>query len=94
MLPLGIILNELISNSLKHGFGGVSIKGNKVSVSLSKDKEFNLEYTDNGKGFVYDEINKSRSFGLDLIDTLTEDLDAQIKYESVPENGMAFHLTF
>jgi len=99
MVPLGIILNELISNSIKHGFDGVPAINNqkengKISVSLSKEKEFNLQYSDNGKGFDYESINKTCSFGLDLIDTLTEDLDAQMKYESVPGDGMTFHLTY
>ncbi|MFT5600535.1 MAG: two-component sensor histidine kinase [Flavobacteriales bacterium] len=99
MVPLGIILNELISNSIKHGFSydqsanDQKVNG-EISISLSNENEFKLQYSDNGKGFDPDEINKSGSFGLDLIDTLTEDLEAQIKYESAPEEGMTFYFNY
>lgn len=99
MVPLGIILNELISNSLKHGFSDdLSFNDQKnkgeVSITLGNENGFKLQYTDNGKGFNPAEINKTSSFGLDLIDTLTEDLDAEIKYVSTPGNGMTFYLSY
>lgn len=99
MVPLGIILNELISNSIKHGFNGLETLNDQmllgeIIVDLSNENGFELNYSDTGKGFDVENVNKSCSFGLDLIDTLAMDLEAQIKYESVPENGMTFHLTY
>lgn len=68
----GLILNELITNSLKHAFCGQ--KG-KIDISLSKEKdEINLRIVDNGIGF--SDNNSIESLGLVLVSTLVE---AQLK---------------
>jgi len=98
MVPIGIILNELISNSVKHGFGDLQTLNNQakgeISITFCNEDLLCIDYNDNGKGFNMENVNKSNSFGLDLIDTLTQDLDAKIKYKSAPGKGMAFQLIF
>jgi len=64
----GLILNELITNSLKHAFVGQ--KG-EINISLfQKDGEINLYISDNGVGFR--ENNSIDSLGLVLVSTLVE----------------------
>jgi two-component sensor histidine kinase len=73
IVPLGLLINELLSNSIKHAF---LKKDGCISISLlkgSNKNEFILIYTDDGIWFDNDE-NYS-SFGLGLIETLTEQLE-------------------
>jgi two-component sensor histidine kinase len=65
--PLGLIINELISNSVKHAFD--DIQTSKIEISLVKNgQEYTFTYSDNGKGYV----NATESLGALLIKTLSE----------------------
>jgi two-component sensor histidine kinase len=65
-ISVGIILNELVTNSLKHAFE--KDKG-EVGIFLSKDRdEYTLIVKDNGVG--YDKNESEKSFGLILVETL------------------------
>lgn len=76
-LNIGLIVNELVSNSFKHAFEG---KGpHIISISLKNIKEhLFLEVTDNGKG-INKNIHDYQSFGLKLIDILSRKLKADVK---------------
>lgn len=81
MIPLGLILNELITNSYKYAFE--INKENSISVSISqKGPYFQLTYSDNGTG-IPDEIDfkNSGTLGLELIHILTEQLEGKIEYK-------------
>jgi two-component sensor histidine kinase len=77
VVPLALILNELITNSIKHAFDGR--KGNKITVSFKKndDHRFTLEYSDNGRW--KEKRVKTNGFGLELIDLLAEQLDGNFE---------------
>ncbi|MES2800189.1 MAG: tetratricopeptide repeat protein [Bacteroidota bacterium] len=78
-IPLGIIVNELVTNSFKHAFNS-EIKAPKIEVKFAYySGQFNLEYADNGVGFTPSE-NK-HSLGLELIDTLAEQIGGKISYQ-------------
>lgn len=63
----GLILNELVSNSIKYAFE----KDGKIEISLLKDvNSYVLKVSDNGKGF--DKTKKSDSLGLILINSLVK----------------------
>lgn len=68
--PCGLIINELLSNSMKHAFPNK--RGGKISISLrAKRNEIELTYSDNGIGFPEGfQIERSSSLGLRLVDTL------------------------
>ena len=91
--PLGLIINELISNSLKYAFPDE--REGKISVSLKKhDKELELTIMDDGVGIPdsFDWKN-SKSLGLKLVRTLVENqLDGSIEMES--NNGTKFTIKF
>jgi PAS domain S-box-containing protein len=80
-IPCGLIINELISNSLKHGFNDV--KTGMVSVdikNISKNK-FELKVLDTGSPFPDDvDIHSNDSLGLELIKNLVEQLDADLSF--------------
>ena len=91
--PLGLIINELISNSLKYAFPD-DRKG-EITVSMKKqDEELEFIVRDNGVGMLdgFDWKN-SNSLGLKLVRTLAENqLDGSIDMES--NNGTKFTIKF
>lgn len=92
MIPLGLILNEMISNSLKHGFpNGKGI----IRVKAKSDEEgwYHIIYSDNGVGLppAFD-FSKSESLGTQLIGMLTEQLDARLEVNN--SNGLSYSMRF
>ena len=77
MVPLGLIINELISNCLKHAFPD-NRKGH-ISVKLSElNNQIHLTVKDNGIGVEFEKINNSKSFGKKLISAFSKKLNAEI----------------
>ncbi len=88
IVPISLIFNELVTNSLKHGF--TDKKASKIEVNISRESNSVLfEYHDNG---VWTEPESTTSFGLDLIDTLTEQLEGNYIRET--ENGTHYKFQF
>lgn len=78
-VPFGLILNELISNVLKHAFP-VKSKG-LVNIDLQKGTDvLRLKVEDSGVGF--DTEQQHTTMGLDLIDTLISQLDGEFTLAS------------
>ena len=73
-IPCGVILNELITNSFKYAFPDNS-KG-EININMKKvDENYELIYSDTGVGLHKDiNIKKSKTLGLQLIDTLSSQL--------------------
>jgi PAS domain S-box-containing protein len=93
MLPVGLLLNELVTNSLKHAFPGD--QGGEIIVELKilADKSAILYYSDTGVGFPIDIAgDKSGSIGLILIDSFTMQLDGELKHLDKP--GTHYELKF
>lgn len=79
--PLGIIINELVTNTLKHAFQPGQ-ENKQISLSLTKkDSVATLEYFDNGIGIAENIRNRDGSLGMKLIGNLARQLkgDMQIK---------------
>lgn len=92
MIPLGLILNEIISNTYKYAFPNKEV-GN-VSILFRKEKEnYYLRIKDDGIGLpdTFD-VETLASLGLQLIVTLSEQLDAELVW--LRENGLGFELRF
>ncbi len=83
--PLGLILNELITNVLKHAFNQVSEKS-EMQIRFKKNGEMlQLQVEDNGVGMP-SEIKES-SFGIQLIKALSKKLKAKIDFSKGSLNG-------
>jgi two-component sensor histidine kinase len=100
-IPCGLIVNELVSNSLKHGFPSSEDRSkrsqsrNEICVELHSDNQekLTLIISDNGVGFPKDlNFQKTESLGLQLVNTLTDQLEGDIELDR--RNGTAFKITF
>ena len=79
-VPLGLIVNELLTNSFKYGIQKEA--GNEINMSLKlNDNMLVLEVSDSGKGFDENKKNEGvkKSLGLFLIKSLTKQLRASSK---------------
>ena len=80
-VPLGLIVNELVSNVFKHAFTQDS--KNRLGLELIREKEeLHLCVTDNGPGFYMESINSSRSFGMELIRSLAQELQGTANFKN------------
>lgn len=94
-VPCGLIINELVSNSLKHGFKGRSGEGNiVVRFMLSEDgRTYHFSVSDDGNGIPPDmDIENASSMGLEIVRILTEQLDGTWTWHS--NNGTEFTIEF
>ncbi len=91
-IPCGLIINELVSNSLKYAFpdGRTGI----IHIDMALDNgAYRLTVGDNGIGLSQGtNYRNTGSLGLQLVDTLVDQLEGTI--ELVPEKGATFMITF
>jgi PAS domain S-box-containing protein len=100
-VPLGIIVNELVSNSLKHAFQGrdegeIQIKLHREGECKregSKSASFVLTVSDNGVGIPENlAIEDLESLGLQLVTTLVDQLGGELEIKK--NNGTEFTMRF
>lgn len=85
-IPLGLIINELVVNSLKHAY--TVTKEPKISINLREmNHQLVLEVEDNGTGDV-SIIKSSQSFGMKLVKSLSRQLSGTIDMEQ--RNGLCY----
>jgi PAS domain S-box-containing protein len=92
-IPCGLIINELVSNSLKHAFP--ADKGGEIRINLrsDNDKKYILTVSDNGVGFPKDlDFRNTESLGLRLVRALTNQLKGNIEIDS--NGGTEFKIIF
>jgi len=83
-IPVGLILNELMTNAIKHAFPG-NRKGTIVFSLLNDESFVFLEVKDDGVGFAPGiDILNNQSLGFQLVHTLTEQVEGELKYDSIP----------
>ena len=83
LVPLGLILNELITNSLKYAFPRGENAQGSIAITLREEgKALHLEVCDNGKGFDTRVNSESEGFGRKLIKSLSKQLEASLETES------------
>ena len=90
-IPCGLIINELITNAVKHAFPDGR---GTISIMLKVEKnEYRLTVRDDGIGLSIDiDVAATDSLGLQLVNILTEQIDGRLEVER--EGGTAFTITF
>lgn len=100
-IPCGLIVSELVSNSLKHAFSAEKRKepegGGKNKIRLEfyspKAKEITMSVGDNGIGFPENlDFRKTQTFGLQLVCALVDQLEGKIKLNR--RHGTRFDISF
>lgn len=90
-IPLGLLLNELITNSFKHAFSGRT-KGRIRIAMHERDGNIRVEYSDDGEGMEASDFDSSQTLGVTLIKTLIVQLDTEYELDTI--NGFSFSFTF
>jgi two-component system, sensor histidine kinase PdtaS len=94
-VPLGLILNEAITNSIKYAFPDDRNGAISISLTASTPHHFILSISDNGIGLP-SEFNfnnkKPGSLGMSLIEGLSSDLDGEFSIEN--NNGTTIRVSF
>ncbi len=93
-IPLGLIINELITNSIKHAFPASS-KG-IISINLrTQNKTVFLTVEDDGIGIGPNiSTEKSGTLGLQLVYTLIDQIDGKITFEKASPQGTRVNISF
>ncbi len=93
IIPIGLLINEIVSNSLKYAFNEHTVN-NTITIRMVSvhEKSHYLVIGDNGVGCRVD-LNKSQeTFGMELIKILVEQLNGTI--DRLPEPGTMFRINF
>lgn len=92
-IPLGLIISELVSNSLKYAFKSTDQIG-QINIKLSKlEKYYELIVSDNGIGLPKDfNFKNTNTLGSQLVISLTEQIDGEITIDS--SEGAKFIIKF
>jgi two-component sensor histidine kinase len=93
-IPCGLILNELISNALKHAFPGDRQGELQIIMRKTKNTEIEIVVSDNGLSLPDNvDIHQSRTVGLYLVNGLVKNqLDGQIEVRR--GTGTEFRIKF
>ena len=87
---LGLIVTELVSNSIKHAFPAGRTGGIAIELTKAQDDTAALAITDRGVGF--DPTKASHSLGLRLVRSFSEQLGGDYRLEG--DGGLSYRLTF
>ena len=90
IVPISLLFNELISNSIKHAFSNVTEP--TIAIRIIKNlvtRNYELYYSDNGTW----KENTGKSFGTELINTMTEQLNGEYTLNKA-NNGTYYAFTF
>ncbi|MFO7446329.1 MAG: histidine kinase dimerization/phosphoacceptor domain -containing protein [Ignavibacteriaceae bacterium] len=89
-IPCGLILNEVVSNSIKHAFK--TSESGEICIEMNKENDkFLLKIYDNGSGIKDEEIKKE-GLGIVIIRSLVQQLSGSLNFKS--EKGTMFTISF
>lgn len=92
LVPIGLILNEILSNSFKYAFNNFSEGKIWISFFTNNEGKYSLIVGDSGKGFCLEEFENPKSLGLELIKTFTEQLNGTIELNN--QKGTEYKIVF
>lgn len=80
-IPLGLVSNEVLTNSFKYAFTNSNESTNQIKIVLERFESFvELRFKDNGVGYNSEIIKKG--MGLELIEDLVEQIDGKVEFNS------------
>lgn len=92
-IPLGLLINELISNSFKHAFPGDRTGEIFLRLNKTNESKYQLLIRDNGIGLPSDlDIENNKSLGLKLVNVLVDQIEGEIV--TTVNNGTSYTITF
>lgn len=83
--PMGLILNELITNVLKHAFDHITTESHMIIFFEKSGDQLLLQVLDNGVGL--SDQKREGSFGLELVQALSQKLKADFHVTTQPSGG-------
>jgi two-component sensor histidine kinase len=91
-IPIGLIVNELVTNSLKHAF--TDLEQGEIHLKISKiNNRYQLSVQDNGKGLPNGQFpESSNTLGLRLVILFTDQLNGKLQYSN--NGGACFDILF
>ena len=91
-IPMGLILNEAITNSVKYAFPDRSAGLIEVNLVELSPTELVLTIRDNGIGMNYDEVKDLGTLGIELIEVLVEQIAGELQFRN--NNGTEIEIKF
>lgn len=93
-IPAALLLNELITNAFKHAFNGLDQQEKRINIAVTQeDNIIEMIVSDNGSGLPADLKDiKADSLGMTLVDTLINQLEADLTVDS--NKGTTFKIRF
>jgi two-component sensor histidine kinase len=88
-IPIGLIVNELVTNAFKHAFSNTKQPKINVSLAHNHDGSMELKVFDNGSGIGANGAS-SKSFGMKLVHTLVEQLNGTMQQKH--DNGTIYNI--
>jgi two-component sensor histidine kinase len=89
-IPLGLILNELISNAFKHAYENQPNPALAVNLAYPDPHALNIQIRDNGRGIPPDDGKPRKTFGMKIVTTLIKELKGKLDVKC--ENGTTYEL--
>ncbi len=94
-VPCGLVINEIVSNSLKHAFNEATHGEINIELNQTETDRFRLVISDNGVGMEEGfSIDTSDSLGIQLIQALTDQLEGKMEIETSPGHGVKYIINF
>ena len=92
-IPCGLIINELVSNALKHAFSQLNEGSIELNFKFDTSQKCILIVRDNGIGFPNDfDIQKNSNLGLQIVKILTQQLEGDLEFNQ--SQGSEFKIKF
>ena len=90
-IPLGLILNELISNAFKHAYENQPNPSLRIDLAYPEaDHELSIRIADNGRGMPAVDEKARKTFGMKIVSTLIKELKGSLNVKS--DNGTTYDL--
>lgn len=93
-IPVSLIVNEVVTNTIKHAFTGRKEGEIKLGVDLLYDNQVLVKVEDDGRGLPSSFDEKKTSLGMQLISVLCDQINATYSYKNRSGGGTIFEMQF